>query len=152
MRLLKPLITFALCLSLPVVAFAHSGKTDSDGGHYDRSTGEYHYHHGYSAHQHHDMDGDGDLDCPYEFEDKTDHQPNSQTEQPKQQDENHSHEITSTKPSEEKAHSSESTKDNWGFDDYITFAFVGWLVLGIAVDGVSRIVDAIKRKQKTKRN
>jgi hypothetical protein len=33
-------------------SYAHSGRTDSSGGHYDRSTGEYHYHHGHSAHQH----------------------------------------------------------------------------------------------------
>lgn len=53
--------------------FAHSGRTDSNGGHYDRSTGEYHYHHGYSAHQHYDMDGDGIPDCPYNFKDTTSH-------------------------------------------------------------------------------
>lgn len=52
---------------LPIQATAHSGKTDSAGGHYDRSAGEYHFHHGYAAHSHSDMDGDGDIDCPYEF-------------------------------------------------------------------------------------
>lgn len=41
----------ALCL-LATPALAHSGRTDSHGGHYDRSTGEYHFHHGYKAHQH----------------------------------------------------------------------------------------------------
>ena len=64
-------IVFAMLLiTLPVCAYAHSGGTDSKGGHYNRSTGEYHYHHGYSAHQHKDMDGDGYLDCPYEFDNK----------------------------------------------------------------------------------
>lgn len=71
MRLLKLLIALSLCLCLSVVVSAHSGKTDSDGGHTDHSTGEYHYHHGYSAHRHYDMDDDGDLDCPYLFDDKT---------------------------------------------------------------------------------
>ena len=52
-------------------ANAHPGRTDSQGGHTDHSTGEYHYHHGYPAHDHYDMDGDGDVDCPYAFEDKT---------------------------------------------------------------------------------
>ena len=52
-------ICIVLC-SFPV--FAHSGRTDANGGHYDRSTGEYHYHHGYSAHQH-----PGGV-CPYEDE------------------------------------------------------------------------------------
>ena len=71
MRLLKLLVVLALCLCLSVTVFAHPGKTDSQGGHTDHSTGEYHYHHGYSAHQHYDSDGDGDLDCPYDFDDQT---------------------------------------------------------------------------------
>ena len=70
-RLLAFLLAFLLLLSPTVLA--HSGKTDAHGGHYDRSTGEYHYHHGYPAHQHYDMDGDGIIDCPYDFDDKTDH-------------------------------------------------------------------------------
>lgn len=46
------LVFICLVLSISFVSSAHSGRTDSAGGHYDRSTGEYHYHHGYSAHQH----------------------------------------------------------------------------------------------------
>lgn len=61
------LVAIVLLLSLPLVVFAHSGRTDSSGGHYDRSTGEYHYHHGYPAHQH------TNGYCPYNFDDKTDH-------------------------------------------------------------------------------
>ena len=55
------LITTLVLLSLlvPIWAVAHSGGTDSSGGHYDHSTGEYHYHHGYPAHQH-----TGGV-CPY---------------------------------------------------------------------------------------
>lgn len=78
-KLLFLLLAFILSLSLAVVALAHSGKTDSSGGHYDRSTGKYHYHHGYSAHDHYDMDGDGVKDCPYKFKDKTNHNSNSGT-------------------------------------------------------------------------
>lgn len=57
--------TFALALSalliccLCVPTFAHSGKTDINGGHYDATTGEYHYHHGYPAHSH------PNGECPY---------------------------------------------------------------------------------------
>lgn len=72
MVLLKLLIAFAICLSLPITALAHPGRTDSNGGHTNRSTGEYHYHHGYPEHQHYDMDGDGTLDCKYKFANKTD--------------------------------------------------------------------------------
>lgn len=39
--------------------FAHSGRTDSHGGHNDRINGGYHYHHGHGAHQH------KDGVCPY---------------------------------------------------------------------------------------
>ena len=65
----RVIIVLVTVLSLPV--FLHSGRTDSNGGHYDRSTGEYHYHHGYSAHDHYDMDGDGIADCPFSFKDNT---------------------------------------------------------------------------------
>ena len=57
--------------SIPLVVKAHPGRTDSRGGHTNRSTGEYHYHHGQSAHDHYDMDGDGKVDCPYDFKNKT---------------------------------------------------------------------------------
>lgn len=66
------ILAFALCAHLLCsAAYAHSGRTDGNGGHYDRSTGEYHYHHSYPAHQHYDMDGDGIIDCPYDFDVRT---------------------------------------------------------------------------------
>lgn len=53
MKKILILLTALLLISLvTIMAFAHSGRTDSNGGHYDHSTGEYHYHHGRSAHQH----------------------------------------------------------------------------------------------------
>ena len=51
----------AIILFLTTVSFAHKGRTDSEGGHYDSSTGLYHYHHGYPAHQH------TDGMCPYDY-------------------------------------------------------------------------------------
>ncbi len=42
------LLTSILCTTV----LAHSGNTDSYGGHKDRSDNSYHYHHGYSEHQH----------------------------------------------------------------------------------------------------
>ena len=68
-RIFIVVIFFIFLLSL--TTYAHGGKTDSAGGHYNRSTGEYHYHHGYPAHDHYDMDGDGDNDCPYNFKETT---------------------------------------------------------------------------------
>lgn len=53
-----------LILAFSFTVWAHPGRTDSSGGHYNRSTGEYHYHHGYPAHQH------PDGVCPYDFDDE----------------------------------------------------------------------------------
>lgn len=63
-RLAIVLLVAFTFFSIP--AYAHSGRTDSNGGHTDHSTGEYHYHHGYGPHQHYDIDGDGEADCPFE--------------------------------------------------------------------------------------
>lgn len=64
-------VVVGLVAVLASVTLLHKGRTDSNGGHYDRSSGEYHYHHGYSAHDHYDMNGDGIVDCPYNFKDNT---------------------------------------------------------------------------------
>ncbi len=61
-KLLVALFALLLCCT---VALAHPGGTDAAGGHYDRSTGEYHYHHGHKAHQHYNGQ------CPYNFDDRT---------------------------------------------------------------------------------
>lgn len=65
------LALFFLAVTLSTSALAHSGRTDSQGGHYDGD--EYHYHHGYPPHSHEDIDGDGEPDCPYDFVDATNH-------------------------------------------------------------------------------
>ena len=49
-----------LCLIFALSVSAHSGRTDSKGGHYNHTTNEYHYHHGYPEHQH--INGE----CPYQ--------------------------------------------------------------------------------------
>lgn len=59
------IICVLMILLLTTISLGHKGRTDSEGGHYDRSTGEYHYHHGYPAHQH--IDGI----CPYSYDDQT---------------------------------------------------------------------------------
>lgn len=73
------IIAFCMVMMCNLVVYAHPGRTDANGGHWDNSTGEYHYHHGYSAHDHYDMDGDGAADCPYNFADKTDYNSSSST-------------------------------------------------------------------------
>lgn len=58
------LLVSALLIGLLLSASAHSGNTDSEGGHYNNAAGEYHYHHGRPAHSH------PNGACPYEQEDK----------------------------------------------------------------------------------
>lgn len=65
MKRISVLLIAVLLLLLTVPAYAHPGKTDANGGHYNRSTGEYHYHHGYPEHQH-----PGGI-CPYAYDDRT---------------------------------------------------------------------------------
>lgn len=55
------ILTIIVCLSV----YPHPGRTDSNGGHYNRTTGEYHYHHGYPEHQH------KNGVCPYDYDDNT---------------------------------------------------------------------------------
>ena len=55
-KICKLLVVLLVCLAFTCTAFAHSGRTDSSGGHHDYKNvsglGSYHYHHGYSAHLH----------------------------------------------------------------------------------------------------
>lgn len=50
-KILCIIIAIVCILSFAILCFAHSGRTDANGGHYDRSTGEYHYHNGNSANE-----------------------------------------------------------------------------------------------------
>ena len=43
------LLAAALIFALSGISFAHPGKLDANGGHYDKETGEYHYHKGPNA-------------------------------------------------------------------------------------------------------
>lgn len=64
----KRVVVFVLLLLMPYViitSYAHAGDTDGNGGHYNRTTGEYHYHHGYPAHSH------ACGKCPYDYDDQT---------------------------------------------------------------------------------
>lgn len=140
-RLLAFLLAFLLLLSPTVLA--HSGKTDANGGHYDRSTGEYHYHHGYPAHQHYDMDGDGVTDCPYDFDDKTDHSSRS--------DSGSSHAVQSTpRPSPQKSDDSKAKHISVG--EVVVFVILAPIVVLYAFmfigEPILALIDRIKEKRK----
>lgn len=65
--------------------FAHSGRTDVQGGHHDYKNvsglGDYHYHHGYSAHLH------TNGICPYEATNKINEEVAQTKENPKSEEE-----------------------------------------------------------------
>lgn len=142
-RLLAFLLAFLLLLSPTVLA--HSGKTDANGGHYDRSTGEYHYHHGYPAHQHYDMDGDGIIDCPYDFDDQTDHSSRS--------DSGSSHAVQSTpRPSPQKSDDSKAKHISVG--EIVVFVILAPIVVLYAFmfigEPILALIDRIKEKRRKK--
>lgn len=82
MKRIRKIITFVICIALMTsTSFAHSGRTDSNGGHKDKNNvsglGSYHYHHGYSAHLH--PDGICPYDSPAEVKTSTSKTPTSST-------------------------------------------------------------------------
>lgn len=118
----------ALCATF---AIAHPGRTDSHGGHYDSSTGEYHYHHGYPAHQH-----ENGI-CPYNFNDKTDHSSSS-----------HSSNKSSVKGSSNTNHSKSRQWTTWELFFIVIGSSIGFyfiiILYGVAI---SSIESAKERKQ-----
>lgn len=63
MKRFLAMLAIVLCM-IPSIVVAHSGGTDSSGGHHDYNNvsglGSYHYHHGYGPHLH-----EGGV-CPYD--------------------------------------------------------------------------------------
>lgn len=150
-RLLAFLLAFLLLLSPTVLA--HSGKTDANGGHYDRSTGEYHYHHGYPAHQHYDMDGDGIIDCPYAFDDQTDH--SSRSGSSSQSNSGSSYDVQSTpRPSPQKSDDSKAKHISVG--EIVVLAIFAPIAIPLALmyafmligEPILALIDRIKEKRK----
>lgn len=126
---------FLILLSLALPVLAHSGRTDSSGGHYNRSTGEYHYHHGYSAHQH------PDGVCPYRV---------SATPKPTVRPiERVERAVTSTSASSSTTvkNSSSNQSKNGGVDTFVSIIIVGSL-FAIALFVISSLRTTIKNLEK----
>ena len=129
MKKLKIIVLILFCtlfisFSLTTI-YAHSGRTDSSGGHYNRSTGEYHYHHGYSAHQH------PNGICPYSNTNNND--TTNSTPSSKNSENNTTKDETSNKSSSknyneiiEKIHEEEKTNTKNNDNE-----FLGWLCFAI---------------------
>ncbi len=132
---MKKILFIILSLIISVIfftntVFAHAGKTDEAGGHYDHQSGGYHYHHGYPAHSH------TNGHCPYDFDDKTDHSPNNSNSN-KHKNNNNSNALSN-------GESITDTKDKSSytsigdivfqiittlFECVVIFFMIGWLVV-----------------------
>ena len=155
-------ILFAVLAFLSLPVYAHPGRTDSNGGHTDHSTGEYHYHHGYGAHQHYDLDGDGILDCPFENLRIEKEKPSSnnstnasQSSTPKKQ-ETAASTVSSEIPAENKSEkSSKKTEDK--IENILVFAicvspFVLPYIIGLCKSIKEVMLSSVpERKKKQKR-
>ena len=111
---------------LSITAFAHPGRTDSDGGHFDSSTGEYHYHHGFPAHQH-----DEEGNCPYEGQGKK-YNYNSP-------EESYGKTETTTKKKHYKAKRSSHITD-YISSDFLIILFVFIVIIGLFILLISHFV------------
>lgn len=45
-NLYRHLLLIVVSVLVPSICLSHSGRTDANGGHYNRKSGEYHYHNG----------------------------------------------------------------------------------------------------------
>lgn len=149
-------LVLAITGALLIVAFAHSGQTDSNGGHYNRSTGEYHYHHGYSAHSHYDMDGDGDIDCPYTFDDKTSHGggfSHDRAETTKRPDLQDFFDNQTDTPTTERNSSKDSSKDVSGVISFLLFFLLTFMlnyaVAVFIVIGINAVYEKVTTNELT---
>ena len=143
------LISFLLSLFIISVSYAHPGKTDANGGHYDSSTGEYHYHHGYPAHQH------PDGICPYSYN-LNNSNPTFDTKEKEDMYnriiENHEEYLESSKNKNTSEHKQEIVKDeetkkykhyilDWIFEhDSLIF-----FIIFITIDAIVLLIDKLKR-------
>ena len=117
----------------------HSGRTDSNGGHWDYSTGEYHYHHGFPAHQH------PNGVCPYD--------PNYSSSGSQAQYNPHSSGSSSRSiPSSSRSSSHTRTKEPVWREILTTIIFIlltppyGWAIIYFSFIGIKKLVHVVLKK------
>lgn len=134
---MKRLLILVVCLSILLSpASAHSGRTDSKGGHYDRSTGEYHYHHGHPAHQH------SNGECPYNFDDQTGHKSGSS-----------SNESSQSKSSQDHAPSAKKSalSELWGIAKGLLTGLASIVGIGVVFSAPYFLIEFIKKRRQFRR-
>ena len=146
---MRRLLSILLLLSILITpVFAHPGRTDDNGGHWDRSTGEYHYHHGYSAHQHYDMNGDGIPDCPYDFRDNTSHSSSGSSSSTSAT--SYSVTVTPKKSSTETTAAASASNQPSGKKENRSYA--GWIVSAVLVLALIRSSKSHQQEQSSLRH
>lgn len=123
------LLVLLMVLTMSSLLYAHQGRTDSNGGHYNRNTGEYHYHHGYPAHQH------PNGICPY----NTNHNNTNITKN------NDYDNTTSSNQSDTSSKNITDSSDKYSIEEFIAYSIMA-LVFGFPTYVV--IKEAIEYKKR----
>lgn len=132
----------AALLLVSYIMTLHSGKTDSNGGHWDYSTGTYHYHHGYPAHQH-----ENGI-CPYNPNYKAS---GTQAEYRSPSTNSSASGSSKTTRSVVAAETKESKPKNnlsllWLIPIVFLFSPLGWCIDFLVFEGVKSCVQSVKGK------
>lgn len=140
--ILKVALILFLGLLVTTENFAHSGRTDSNGGHYDRSTGIYHYHNG-GATQY--SDDEEIQDTEINFTDTTDY--TGQIESLKTQVENLEEKVIRKESSIEelKTKLKEKTNEIHTLEDEKSILLIWTFAVGIAVAIISYNIGKSKK-------
>lgn len=131
------LFVFILFIGINFI-YAHKGRTDSSGGHYNHSTGEYHYHHGYGPHQH------PNGICPYD----TTNTPNTNSFQNNTTD-NTSNDISSSNKTNTIIENDNDSSSKYIINIIIGFSIIAFFI-GFPIYAI--IKEAINNNRKNKNN
>lgn len=140
--ILKVALILFLGLLVTTENFAHSGRTDSNGGHYDRSTGIYHYHNGGTTQY---SDDEEIQDTEINFTDTTDY--TGQIESLKTQVENLEEKVIRKESSIEelKTKLKEKTNEIHTLEDEKSILLIWTFAVGIAVAIISYNIGKSKK-------
>ena len=115
-KVITIIMIFASLFLFSLQSFAHPGRTDSRGGHYDRSTGEYHYHNGeYAGREQSTKRSTTQTESIYNFDNASD-----------VKDNNYDNFI-----SEQKS----DNKPNYGFWDYVSIVMMILTAVSMSILG-----------------
>lgn len=131
--------------SFSLLAYAHPGKTDEFGGHFDGETGEYHYHHGYEAHQH------PNGICPYDYNDNAEHSGGSPSSEITSEYTTKKHQSTTEHNIRPKSNNTDSLTEQSTGDNVFPIVFFSMLLGLLLVFSLIGVFHTIRENIRRKR-